>query len=109
MDKRKTLNHIKKNVRKFTQYLLKYDSNVCKVILFGSYAKKKFEKYSDIDVCVVIKDSNKNLDKEMAQFVYLSGLVDSRIEAIPYSNKELQNPDDPLAYEIRKYGIEIKV
>lgn len=108
MDKRKILNNnIKKNLRKFAKYLDESGFELVKMIIFGSFARGEFKKYSDIDVCVVIKNLNKNLDEEMARLISLGRLADSRIEPIPYTLKELKNSDDPLAYEIRKHGIEI--
>ena len=110
MDKKKAVNNtIEKKIRKFAKHLNKSGFDIVKIILFGSFARKKFRKYSDIDVCVVAKNFDKNLDEEMAQLISLSRLADPRIEPIPYSPEELQNPDDPLAYEIKNHGIEIKL
>jgi predicted nucleotidyltransferase len=97
----KTLNKI---ILEFVNSLKISGVNVAKVILFGSYAQKNNKRYSDIDVCVVSKDFGKNETNEMALLISKARQVDQRIEPIPYTPKQLNDFNDPLAYEIKKFG-----
>ncbi|TSC51984.1 MAG: DNA polymerase, beta domain-containing protein, partial [Parcubacteria group bacterium LiPW_72] len=77
-----------------------------RVIVFGSYAKGIQRKWSDIDVCLV---SPKFQDKIKA-FVYLlkkANKAQSRIEPHPFHPNDFVN-EDPLVWEIKKDGIEVK-
>lgn len=73
--------------------------------LFGSYAKGKAKSYSDIDVCIVSPNLGHDFIDEMVKLNTISHMIDSRIEAIPFNKERLNDPYDPLAFEIRKYGI----
>lgn len=76
-----------------------------KAFLFGSYARGKQKAYSDIDVCIVSSNLGRDFIEETVRLSKISDRVDSRIEAIPFDPERLNDPYDPLAFEIRKYGI----
>ena len=78
---------------------------VNKAFLFGSYAKGNAKSYSDIDVCIVSPDLGLDFIEEMVKLDKITWGIDSRIEATPFSPEGLKDPYDPLAAEIRKYGI----
>lgn len=78
---------------------------VHQTFLFGSYAQGKAKSYSDIDVCIVSPDLGYDFTEEMVKLNTISHNVDSRIEAIPFNEERLNDPYDPLAFEIRKHGI----
>jgi predicted nucleotidyltransferase len=74
--------------------------------LFGSYAKGTYHEDSDIDLAVIFDYYEDNFDREVELMNMRHG-IDSRIE--PHAFMECDfTPDDPLAYEVMKYGIEIK-
>lgn len=77
------------------------------IILFGSYAKKTARPVSDVDVCVVSPIFGKHPFAEMVRLAKLTIGIDTMIEAHPYSPKDLADKYDPLASEIRKYGIRV--
>ncbi len=77
---------------------------VQKIILFGSYAKGTPKPWSDVDVCVVSKIFGKDYHVEMVHLMQLASEVDDMIEPHPYSPQDLNDPFDPLAYEIRTTG-----
>lgn len=80
---------------------------VDRMIVFGSHAKGNNKPWSDIDVAVVSRRLGRDPHTER---VMLSGLVDTidlRIEPHPFSPEELADPWDPLAAEIRKYGVQV--
>lgn len=76
-----------------------------KAFLFGSYAKGKPKDYSDIDICIVSSNLGYDFINETVKLSTISNKIDSRIEAIPFDPKRLNDPYDPLSFEIRKYGI----
>ena len=78
---------------------------VDKAFLFGSHAKGKPKVYSDIDICIVSPNLGRDFIEETVRLNKISSQVDSRIEAIPFDPERLNDPYDPLAFEIRKYGI----
>ncbi|HDD46544.1 MAG TPA: nucleotidyltransferase domain-containing protein [Candidatus Aenigmarchaeota archaeon] len=49
---------------------VKKDKDVLAVLVFGSYARG--ERYSDIDVCIVLKEKMKNLEMSRKKLYYIS-------------------------------------
>ena len=76
--------------------------------IFGSWAKGKADADSDIDVCVVSPNFGKDSIEEMVQLRKIALKIDSRIEPVPFSPEDLQNPYGTLASEIRKYSLPLK-
>jgi predicted nucleotidyltransferase len=81
----------------------KYD--FVKMILFGSYAKGNYNKDSDIDIAVILKDYN-NLTETQLDLMRLRRKIDSRIEPHPFREKDFEI-SNPIVYEIIKYGQDI--
>ena len=105
MDQRTILADTPENlIKKYHAILKEAGIPVQKMILFGSYAKGIAKPWSDVDVCVVSSVFGKNLYDEMVQLKHLTGSVEDMIEPHPYNEKDLADPWDPLAAEIRKYG-----
>lgn len=77
--------------------------NVSKVILFGSYAKGTAKAESDIDLAIVSSQFGKNNLKEIMLLRRLALKIDSHIEPLPFSPKDIST----LAQEIIKHGITI--
>ena len=91
--------------------VLKKDIPINKVILYGSYAKGKAKKGSDVDIVIISEKFGKNPQKEGKYlFRKLWDVENTGIEPVGYSSKDFytSNPS-PLLYEIKKYGREIKV
>ncbi len=77
------------------------------LIVFGSHAKGKARAWSDVDVCVVSRTFGND---RFSDRVRLSKLTDDDtldVEPHPLSPQELADPWDPLAAEIRRYGIRV--
>jgi len=91
-------------LQKYRQALVHAGIPVQKMILFGSYAKGKAKPWSDLDVCVVSPIFGKKPFNEMSRLAELTIPIDTMIEPHPYNEKDLADPWDPLAAEIRKYG-----
>jgi predicted nucleotidyltransferase len=93
-----------------------YANDVCrvfpvdKVVLFGSYAKGKADKQSDIDVCFFLDNYG---GKERVEIIIeLIGLKrkyqSAYFEPIVFPTSEIRN-DNPFVKEILRTGIEIKL
>ncbi len=103
MAKKKVINIIKK----YLDYLEKDGIKVDKAILFGSYAKNKYQSESDIDVLIISKSFGENRVIEGQELFKRTRFVDARIEPIPVAKKEFENKTNSFYNEIKKYGIEI--
>jgi len=77
-----------------------------RLIIFGSYTKGTAKPWSDIDLCVVSKRFGKNRHTERVWLMKLRDLKTLDIEPHPYHPRDLADKWDPLAQEIRKYGID---
>ena len=76
-----------------------------KVILFGSYAKGKQKKWSDIDVAVILPKINKILEAE--KHLRIRSLeIDERISPLIFTTKNMRE-NSPLVWEIKQHGVEI--
>lgn len=75
-----------------------------KVILFGSYAKGTQKPWSDLDLCVVSKKFGKDYHDEMVNLMHIASDIEPLIEPHPYNPKDLLDPYDGLAHEIRTTG-----
>lgn len=78
-----------------------------RVFLFGSHAKRRSRQWSDIDVCVISSRFGKKCDP----YEYLwtkrrDEDVMRGIEPVGFNPKDFVD-EDPLAWEIKRTGIEI--
>lgn len=98
-------NTIKHVLKQFLTIVKQTYSPKARIILFGSYAKGKEKKWSDIDVAVIfpkVKDSF-NEEKNLR---LLSLNIDERINPFVFSESDLKE-NSPLTWEIKKYGKEV--
>ena len=79
-----------------------------KVYLFGSYAKGKSKKESDIDLALIFNDldDSERFDIQV-QSMLLASQIDSRIEPHPISLNDFVS-GNPFVVEIQRTGVEIK-
>ncbi len=91
----------------YIKYLLSNHINFKKAYLFGSYAKSKETKYSDIDIALLFEneDISDRFDLQVQLFT-LASYIDNRIEPHPINLDDFNN-DNPFASEILKTGKEI--
>ena len=94
---------------KFVTLVKRAGYPVKSAVIFGSYAKGRPHKWSDIDVCVVSDAFGKDYFDEMVKLKIIAIDVDVRIEPVPLTQKDLNYPLDTLASEIRKHSIPLKV
>jgi len=109
MAKKKSLNKkVENQVLKYLDFIKKKGFKLDKAIVFGSHTKGAPKKWSDIDLCLIskrFKGDDFEDSVKLSTFAYDLGFF---IEPHLFDPQEFQNKYDPLAEEIRKYGIEVK-
>lgn len=80
--------------------------HISQAFLFGSYAKGTFHDDSDIDVAVIVENVEDIIDAQI-DMMKLRRKIDLRIEPHPIMKSDFNN-NDPLSFEILKYGIIIR-
>lgn len=105
MVKKSILNNTpKKLIRNYKEKLEHEGIPVEKIILFGSYAKGRPKPWSDLDLCVVSNIFGKDYYEEMVRLKKMTLSVEPMIEPHPYHPQDLNDPSDPLAFEILRTG-----
>ena len=88
-----------------------YGARLAKIMLYGSYARNEQTPDSDIDLLVVLKDSQVDSGAEIRainKFLYPLGLqYDVSISAHPISKERLETGKSFFLNRVRKEGIEI--
>ena len=90
--------------RQFIKSVSQAGIPVSAAYLYGSYAKGNAKPFSDIDICVISPSLGKDMIDEMVKLRQISRKIDDRIEALPFGTEDINNPYDPLAAEIRRFG-----
>lgn len=96
-----------KEIKHYAKKLKLAGIPVSKLILFGSFAKGTAKTWSDLDICVVSKSFGKNRFDERLKLIKIIDDKSIDIEPHPSNPVDLNDKWDPLAFEIRKYGITI--
>ena len=97
----------KKIVKKYAEKLKEENYPFSAIYLFGSCAKGKAHKWSDIDVAVISEKLKKNRDKNENLLWHIRRNVNLMIEPYGFTVKDFQNRCDPIANEIKNTGIRI--
>lgn len=95
---------IQQEVQRYIQILIKNKITPQKVILFGSFAKNRYRKYSDIDLAVISNQFGHDPIEDMMRLSKLTLTVSDRIEAIPLTEEDMKLRYHTLIGEIKKYG-----
>lgn len=98
--------NILKSIKELIIELENNDIPIEQAILFGSYAKGNFDKYSDIDLALVSGkfSGNRFLDKEKIR--HFIAVINPEISPLPFRTEDFTT-DDFLVHEILKQGIKI--
>ena len=103
------LNFMHQSILKISKQYLDHVKNsgipIDSAYLFGSFAKNKGVKNSDIDVCIVSKKFGKNYFNEGVKLAHLTHAIDDRLEPHPMHPKDLNDRYNTLAHEIKIHGI----
>lgn len=75
--------------------------------LFGSQAKNKAQEWSDIDIALIAEDFKENSWEKQIELSVKANKINDNLELHLFSSEEFANPYDPLAAEIKKYGVQI--
>lgn len=97
----------KKIVKRYAEKLRQENYPFAAIYLFGSYAKGKAHKWSDIDVAVITDKLKRNRDKNENLLWYIRRDVNLMIEPHGFTVKDFQDECDPMATEIKKTGEKI--
>lgn len=97
---------ISKKLKKFADLVRIEYSSKNEIILFGSFAKGKNKRWSDIDVAIILPKVTDRLKSEIS--LRLKSIdIDERINPFIFTHQELQE-NSPLIWEIKKYGKKIQ-
>jgi len=107
MSKTEARKEVKKVIRKYARKLKKENFSFYHIYLFGSYAKGKANKWSDIDIAVISDEIDKDWDESRKRLWKLTRGVDSRLEPHGFSKKDFGNNWHPMVNEIKKTGIRV--
>ena len=83
-------------------------SNVSKIVLFGSYAKRCAESESDIDLAVFFNSSDARLLRQYRELARICVNPDIDIQVQPFHTYELATPCG-IIEEIEAYGLELRL
>jgi predicted nucleotidyltransferase len=75
--------------------------------VFGSFVKGKNWEGSDIDVCILSEDFGTDYDKWSQLLNRVAVKTDARIEPVMFTRREFDNKYDPLAGEIKRFGLKV--
>jgi uncharacterized protein len=112
MEKNKEAFQMAKITNELTEIIRKYIAKVSQVrkvdeaYIYGSYAKGRAKKWSDIDVAIVSPDFSQDLFEERVFLMKLALNFDDRIEPSPFRPEDF-TIDNPLVNEISTSGIAI--
>ncbi len=100
----KSNRQINKVIKEYTKLLIDAGFPIEKIILFGSYAKRKAKTDSDIDLAVVLKDITEDRFSMRLKLMKYCRNFDEVIEPHPFGVKEF-NKQNPFVSEIIENGI----
>ncbi len=81
--------------------------NINSAYLFGSFVKGNAGKWSDIDIAVISSDISEDRHEERLKLMIIACDIDHRIEPVPFRPEDFVD-EDPLVWEIKKYGIRLR-
>ena len=94
---------IVKSVQKYLKYINDQGIPVSYGVLFGSYAKNKAHKWSDIDVLVVSPRFDENQTAEDHERLWMfAARTNKRIEPIPVGEKQYKDDKSSLILEVAR-------
>lgn len=99
-----------KIVKKYLRVLRENGITDPKAILYGSFAKNKQGKYSDIDVIILSKDFDEEPFTMDSLLWRLTLKADPRIEPISAGEEEFEeNNSSPILLTAKKEGIKVEL
>jgi predicted nucleotidyltransferase len=82
-----------------------------RAVLFGSYARGEADEWSDIDLVVLAPELESTADRQLVDRLWrLRARTDSRIEPIPYGQREWETDGSrPILDIARREGVAIDI
>lgn len=93
-------------INRFINRLNKEAFQIDAVYLYGSYAKGKQNKWSDIDIAIISPDFPGDNFDESVRLSIIASQIDSRIEPVLFRDEDFVD-EDPLAWVIKREGVKI--
>lgn len=93
-------------IQRFIDFLENIGIHIETAILFGSYAKGLYNKWSDIDLALVSNMFEGNRYNDLDKLTEACFAIDTNISPLPYRPEDF-NTDDLFVREILKSGIRI--
>lgn len=104
MDKKEAL----EIAQQYVDAVKEHNLQITEAKLFGSYATGSADQWSDIDICIVSPKFENSFESRV-QLMHLKHSIDERIEPHPFTPEDIQSKWIPIALNIRKYGIPLKI
>ncbi len=99
-------------LREVAARLVQDDPNVLQIILYGSVAKGRYTPESDIDILIVVRESNSKFlerrDAFFPHFLHLPMDVDIKVYTFGEVKKMLEN-GNPFMKEVMETGMSISL
>ena len=92
--------------KKFVEEALKDDIHISQAVLFGSYARGTYQKFSDIDLAVVSEDFTGSSFYDSKKLIKAMLRTSIEIEVHTYRPEDF-TPTNPFVREILNNGIRI--
>jgi len=93
-------------IKEYLSLLQTHNIPINQAILFGSYAKGNYSKWSDIDLALVSEIFEGNRIKDRGKIRRITLSFSSNIEVLPFRPQDF-NTNDPFVKEIIETGIKI--
>ena len=97
---------VMKNVQLFLDKLRRNGITISKAYIFGSYAKGKADRWSDIDIAIVSPQISEDRFEERVKLTKLAVSVDDRLEPLPFTPDTFSD-DDPFVRKIKNEGLTV--
>ena len=96
---------LRKRLENAAHRMLEENHLVQRVILFGSVASGKATPASDVDIVIVIRESEKRLMDRALEFLGFFSEVDLDVDIFVYTEDESKNDPPPIYTTAAKTGI----
>src|SRR4030042_3987158 len=96
---------VKKIIKDYAARLKKESIPGDAIYLFGSFSRNNPNKWSDIDIAVISGKFKKNWDYNESLLWEYARKVDTRIEPVGFTKKQLNKKSNPLTAEIKRNGV----
>lgn len=83
-------NRLKELLKKIASYIKVKHSEVKEIILFGSFSRNDFTPYSDVDIAIIVDDSDKEFIRRQDEFIGYFEDMEFDTNILVYTQKEIK-------------------